>query len=313
MLLPDETYDQHDKNPTIAVSDQNTLSKSTNKNKTSKTKVKPTKHQLQQRNDSLSGSAGAISGGSGSGSAADSNNSRIKSTASVSFPYSTSNFFTNILDTLGDILPQCEEFTHQQPAQKEENAAASAESTNLCDSSSSESTAEEWDPSARRLTTNADMLHVICDNFLRRYRIRPDFFCQYQQAFSSATLMQQTTKPKNVKTTNVACHEPVTFAATERCAIKTEDIAVTIKSDETKIKLDKQMEMQQQQEEQEKLFKQQQQKQQRQAELQNLYTLPLIKHKKTCNASTTTTKVADAAAAAAVVGAVQSQAYSLQD
>lgn len=175
MLLPDETYDERIEPATVTEVKQNPPihNNKTSKSKSAKTKVKQPSNQ-RQRNDSLAGSAETASG-TGSG------DSSISSGGVISFPYCTSSFFTNILDTLGDVLPQSAQFSpHQQPAARQSDAEAPDECPHLSCSSCSESAVGPH--SGLRLTANADMLRAVCDNFLRRHRIRPDFFCQYQQA-----------------------------------------------------------------------------------------------------------------------------------
>ncbi|XP_017494894.1 PREDICTED: uncharacterized protein LOC108383030, partial [Rhagoletis zephyria] len=219
MLLPDETYDGHGIQATVATVTQqpppnraSTIKSHTDiiKSKSSKNKTKSLSTS-RKCNDTHNGHAEAVSfkGSSSCGS----NESKHSGNGDVSFPYSTTNFFTNILDALGDdILPQCEVFTHQhQPQSRASDAeAAQCHSLSVSISSSDSHSANGSDSGVRvRLTANPDVMRVVCDNFLRRHRIRPDFFCQYQQAISAAALLQQS-KPKNANTATVACQPTVT-------------------------------------------------------------------------------------------------------
>ncbi|XP_054082848.1 myosin-G heavy chain isoform X3 [Zeugodacus cucurbitae] len=276
MLLPDETYDEHIEPATVAEDSQqkalqttaNSINdQKTNKSKSVKSKVKQSATNQRHRNDSLAGSAETTSR---SGSAECSGDSSISSGGVISFPYSTSGFFNNILDTLGDILPQSAEFSPQKQPAVRQSEAAEATDESLRNSRSSSSDSPIGPQSVPRLTANADMLRVVCDNFLRRHRIRPDFFCQYQQALSAAALLQPT-KPKNVTTTTttIACEQPATVADVKPSVIATntttaETVAVTIKSDEATV-------------------------QRQNVELRNLYTLPLVKRKKARNVTETPT------------------------
>ncbi|CAD7000647.1 unnamed protein product [Ceratitis capitata] len=286
MLLPDETYDEHIEHATVATADQQQLeqgspstalnSNQTRKLKNSKTKANQPSYQ-RLHNASLSGSAEATSGSASS-------DSRFSGSGIVSFPYSTSSFFTNILDNLGDILPQIAEFT--QKAQGAQNRIAESPLESASVSLSSSESAEGAGAGAENsehLTAHADVLRVVCDNFLRRHRIRPDFFCQYQQAISATK-----TKPKNATTATIACAQPITVAAKPTCVRETEANGVTINSEELTAELQWQRQRQRQQ-----------QMQQQNAELRNLYTLPLVKRKKACNTIETTATITRTSAAAA--------------
>ncbi|XP_068140954.1 uncharacterized protein [Drosophila tropicalis] len=113
---------------------------------------------------------------------------RSKSSTSTSSYDRTADFFENIPDFLGTTLPA---FLYS-PA--EEAAAEISQKEVLDQSDASSSKSENCD--------NDDVLRL-CEDFLCRHRMRPDFFCQYHKAVSSAT-----PSPKQRKASPAAENKP---------------------------------------------------------------------------------------------------------
>ncbi|BFF93647.1 unconventional myosin-IXb [Drosophila madeirensis] len=107
--------------------------------------------------------------------------SKSSSAASSSSYDRTADFFENIPDFLGDSLPS---FLYspqvEEPKTERQNEGHRNESQVLAEEEHSESTSQSDN-------CEDDDVLKLCEDFLCRHRMRPDFFCQYHKAVSSTT------------------------------------------------------------------------------------------------------------------------------
>ncbi|KAH8299222.1 hypothetical protein KR018_010616, partial [Drosophila ironensis] len=104
---------------------------------------------------------------------------RSKSSDASSSSYErTADFFENIPDFLGDSLPS---FLYSPQEQQDVQPKGRERIKDEEECVESESTSD------RSENCDEDDVLRLCEDFLCRHRMRPDFFCQYHKAVSSAT------------------------------------------------------------------------------------------------------------------------------
>ncbi|TDG45812.1 hypothetical protein AWZ03_007767 [Drosophila navojoa] len=122
------------------------------------------------------------------GSSRGNNNNNSSNSNSSSYDR-TADFFENIPDFVGASLPAFlfhqSSQSHQQPASGSEQHDTPETLRTSTPSGPAREPSEPSEPSSKSENGN-DVLRL-CEDFLCRHRMRPDFFCQYQKALSSTT------------------------------------------------------------------------------------------------------------------------------
>ncbi|XP_032584952.1 unconventional myosin-Va isoform X2 [Drosophila mojavensis] len=122
------------------------------------------------------------------GSSHDNNNSNNSNSNSSNSYDRTADFFENIPDFVGASLPAFlfhqSSQSYQQPASSEQHDTPETLRTST-PSGPAREPSEPSEPSSK--SENGDDVLRLCEDFLCRHRMRPDFFCQYQKALSSTT------------------------------------------------------------------------------------------------------------------------------
>ncbi|XP_043652331.1 unconventional myosin-Vc isoform X1 [Drosophila teissieri] len=118
---------------------------------------------------------------------------RSKSSDASSSSYErTADFFENIPDFLGDSLPT---FLYSPPEQQDAQSKGGGGEVRL-ERDQLEDEDEDLDSESSSQSDNCEDDDVLrlCEDFLCRHRMRPDFFCQYHKAVSSTTASPKQTK-----------------------------------------------------------------------------------------------------------------------
>ncbi|KAM8716462.1 hypothetical protein ACLKA7_003353 [Drosophila subpalustris] len=161
----------------------------------------------------------------------------------------TADFFENIPDFVGASLPTFL-YTPQSVALPDVPESPSASSS----SPSGQAVEEQQQGISSGSEENCDDVLRLCEDFLCRHRMRPDFFCQYHKAVSSTTPSPKQSKASPVVDTGAS-------ASGELKSSKDQDSSMQSGSKVTAVV-------------------------ERFTKFSAIYTLPVAKRKKTCNKTT---------------------------
>ncbi|XP_017068583.2 LOW QUALITY PROTEIN: unconventional myosin-IXb [Drosophila eugracilis] len=177
--------------------------------------------------------------------------SRSKSSDASSSSYErTADFFENIPDFLGDSLPAFlySPQVHQDAQPKRRNQEEDEDDDGLPAKDQESETTSQSD------NCEDDDVLRLCEDFLCRHRMRPDFFCQYHKAVSSAT---PSPKQRKASIPEVQCK-----STSPPGKVKPSQDIKDFKASRTKAVVE------------------------RFSKFSAIYTLPVPKRKKTCNKTT---------------------------
>ncbi|EDW37211.1 GL26129 [Drosophila persimilis] len=183
---------------------------------------------------------------------------RSKSSSASSSSYDrTADFFENIPDFVGDSLPSFLYSPQGQEPTPERNESKRNEGQR--NGSRNEVVAEEENSESTSQSENCedDDVLKLCEDFLCRHRMRPDFFCQYHKAVSSTTPSPKQRKASPAIVDTTAPSSGMAAAEVKEQKISKEPISSKISAVVERF-----------------------------TKFSAIYTLPVAKRKKSCNKTT---------------------------